>query len=416
MAENSTDTRLHVRPYCIHGPCLKFCRKRKNRKIYFFACSVCRDRKKCSFYWPVEKKFPKQKVVEMKKKIQMQRRFKPMEAYRRLCKVEQNEQDRQFCFTCGQFVLPEERSKHAQHKLKFNITNRLLNRPCMWLTASKNEKKEAQYWFSDSSAKFLAKLPVQLSFDHVLCIGTPRVHEELLHLFKSKASVKSFLLDYDERFEQFWPPSRCAQYNLFANYVFTKTGRNYLKKFLKKSTKLLIIVDPPFGGLTSAIGKSLISLQKIFHKLHMNDTSDVTPKCEIIWIFPYFMEKKIIQACPNLKMLDYIVGVIEYKNHPNFKANKSPIRIFTSLSPADVVLPTNDARYRYALKNRFCPHCNKFVIKTNLHCKICNSCTSKNGRAYNHCISCNRCVKLTFTHCETCGRCHLPNCCAVSTD
>lgn len=41
---------LSTHPSCVHGPTLLFSRDIDGHKRYYYACSACRDRKKCSFF------------------------------------------------------------------------------------------------------------------------------------------------------------------------------------------------------------------------------------------------------------------------------------------------------------------------------------------------------------------------------
>lgn len=111
------------------------------------------------------------------------------------------------------------------------------------------------------------------------------------------------------------------------------------------------------------------------------DTSN--PDMPMIWIFPYFFEPRILECLPSFSMLDYQVQQIallinsllllmettlfflrtintpvnyipkqvDYDNHPLYKHGKtgrkqSPVRLFTNISPRDIVLPKEEG-YRY---------------------------------------------------------------------
>ncbi|RXM27342.1 Tyrosine-protein kinase Tec [Acipenser ruthenus] len=92
----------------------------------------------------------------------------------------------------------------------------------------------------------------------------------------------------------------------------------------------------------------------------------------MFWIFPYFFESRIKECFPTFTMLDYQV---DYENHALYKHGKtgrrqSPVRIFTNLSPGDIVLPAVEGY-------RFCSLCQRYVSSENKHCDICSACTSK---------------------------------------
>ncbi|KAG2465896.1 ZCHC4 protein, partial [Polypterus senegalus] len=108
----------------------------------------------------------------------------------------------------------------------------------------------------------------------------------------------------------------------------------------------------------------------------------------IFWIFPYFFESRIKECFPTFSMLDYQV---DYENHALYKHGKkgrrqSPVRIFTNLSPRDIILPSDEGY-------RFCSQCQRYVSSENKHCDICDACPSKDGRQWKHCLQCNKCVK-----------------------
>ena len=136
-----------------------------------------------------------------------------------------------------------------------------------------------------------------------------------------KSSPKAMLLDLDDRFLQFYPPTSYQHYNLSSNYFFEEEeGPKYLKLFLKKCTKLLIVCDPPFGALARVIANNIATLKA--------QVQEMAPEAEILtyWIFPYFLTKHMAEVAPDLKMCHFIV---EYDNHPVFKkgnSTRSPVR------------------------------------------------------------------------------------------
>ncbi|PIK53720.1 putative zinc finger CCHC domain-containing protein 4 isoform X2 [Apostichopus japonicus] len=247
------------------------------------------------------------------------------------------------------------------------------------------------------TTEFLVKTIKSLHFDKVLCVGVPRLHETLL---KDKAQLKidSLLLDIDERFAQFFSSSEFCRYNMFNDYFFCGSSRVTLQSFLRNQ-RVLLVMDPPFGGLVEALAFTISQITNS-SSLDTNSPSSL----RVMWIFPYFMEKRILSALPNFHMLDYKVS---YDNHVTFKngsksSKNSPVRIFTDISPAKISLPADEGYW-------YCSKCKLFSAPENLHCDKCNKCPSKDGSTYRHCTSCDRCVKPAYTHCALCKRCELPS-------
>jgi len=57
----------------------------------------------------------------------------------------------------------------------------------------------------------------------------------------------------------FWSKERFARFNMFNRFFFDEHGEDQLKEFIgscKKKTKLAIVLDPPFGGLVTTVGRS----------------------------------------------------------------------------------------------------------------------------------------------------------------
>lgn len=143
----------------------------------------------------------------------------------------------------------------------------------------------------------------------------------------------------------------------------------------------------------------------------------------VFLIFPYFMERQILNRLPDYSMLDYKV---DYDNHPLFqdgpKGRKqgSPVRLFTNVD-ARLKLTIFNSLNCYCFFNfscitlpadegyKLCTLCNRWVAEENCHCIKCNACTSKDGRTYVHCNQCEKCVKPTWVHCNVCKRCAQPD-------
>lgn len=66
-----------------------------------------------------------------------------------------------------------------------------------------------------------------ISYSKVICMGVPRLHFYL----QSMQNVKSFLLDFDERFGSYLSPQEFCLYNMCNNHFFY--SREPFEQFLK---------------------------------------------------------------------------------------------------------------------------------------------------------------------------------------
>lgn len=219
----------------------------------------------------------------------------------------------------------------------------------------------------------------------MLCICTPRIHEELRA--GSEYLADSFLLDIDPRFAQFYGPKEFARFNCFNGFYFDPTGP--AREFISSCDA--IIVDPPFGGVIEALGLTIRRLRE----------SSTSVKVTTIVFLPYFLESRLIAALPDLHMSDYRAN---YENHNVFNSKKakrpSAVRLFSS--EIGIVLPASEG---YAL----CQPCGRYTHRSNIHCCICGKCPSKDGRVWKHCFSCGTCVKPGRVHCSVCQTCREPD-------
>jgi len=304
---------------------------------------------------------------------------------------------------------------HSKHEVINSLSRQQLCSPSNLLRPLSDNKTNAQYFFSQSTVDTLISLILTLKKYRILCIGTPRMYEGLRLFNKKQHSfggkhIHCLLLDIDQRLEQFYAPSQFACYNMFNHHFFNgDKSRNVYLKFLKASclSDLLVIVDPPFGGLIEVLAFTMKCILEDYCS-QQDCRSTEFPLISTLLFFPYFMERRILSALPSFAMLDYQV---EYENHLSFNgqcgesesidAKLSPVRIFTNIDPSLIILPASQGYW-------FCSVCKRSVASTNKHCPKCESCTSKNGTTYIHCELCNYCVKPTWTHCMQCGHCELP--------
>ncbi|KAF7248303.1 rRNA N6-adenosine-methyltransferase ZCCHC4 [Varanus komodoensis] len=249
-----------------------------------------------------------------------------------------------------------------------------------------------------------------------------RLHEliKLQASHEEKTCVKSLLLDIDFRYSQFYTEDDFCHYNMFNHYFFAGKGAyDVCQKFLQqdKGKDVIMVADPPFGGLVEALA---FSFKKLIAMWRQTGEADLASKTlPILWIFPYFFESRILEFFPNFCMLDYQV---DYDNHALYKHGKtgrkqSPVRIFTNLAPHLIVLPAEEGY-------RFCALCQRYVSLNNQHCEICNSCTSKivndfskrivlkSEHIFSHRMGDNGYIVIfakTWIHCSICDHCALPS-------
>lgn len=400
-----TKENLAAAPECPHGPMLLFERFFKDGRppCRFYACSATRDRKDCSFFqWEGEK------VSEVRNKAHKEMIEASRLPFREACNKYKDIFDALdnlhpirkkclFCHSCGLLFVPKEKEKHQTHDYEQAGD---LCKPTEILRPRENEKTQAQYFFSRKATQFIASILKDLGFKNVLCVGAPRLHEEIQCSQTSDDHLDSLLLDIDYRYGQFFPSSKFCWYNMFNHFFFGSQISEKAFQTFVRSEGLVLVMDPPFGGLAEVLAGSVKTIHDEWRKAHSIEEKD--KELPTMWIFPYFMELHIKAVLPSLTMLDYKV---DYDNHPHFKSKQmkgskrgSPVRIFTNINPADVVLPSAEGY-------RFCKSCNRYVAPENIHCNKCNGCMSKDGRQYVHCEMCDTCVKPGLEHCITCDRC-----------
>ncbi|KAL0970448.1 hypothetical protein UPYG_G00242100 [Umbra pygmaea] len=399
-------------PYCVHGPTLLFEKvcigEEKGRR--FYACSACRDRKECAFFqWEDEKVSEARLLAREEENRSKLPKFTHQEYCSRFQKILALSQGRRFCQDCQLLLLPGEWDGHASHNMlqDDDLTEAQLSRPSLILKPLENKKSNAQYLFADRSCHFLLDTFAKRGYRKVLCVGTPRLHELIKQRNQEgkRDPVKSLLLDIDFRYAQFYSSDEFCHYNMFNHHFFGGEAANgVLQAFLgeEDGSKLIMVSDPPFGGLVKPLAHSFSQIAATWKKLQATEAS--VAEMPMVWIFPYFFEPRILECFPSFTMLDYQV---DYDNHPLYKHGKtgrkqSPVRLFTNLTPQDIILPKEEGY-------RFCKVCVRYVWSENTHCYKCNTCPSKDGRAWKHCSECRKCVKPSWRHCQTCGRCALPD-------
>ena len=383
-------------PYCPHGPTLLFERYYAEDKPprQFYACAVHRNRKGCPFFhW-------KDQIISEEKRAFYLRRFQEHQSKEKKQWPEKNavkshkktDQNVLFCLDCSKLFSAEDACKHStdRHVTK-KVSDSELARPSQLLFPRSDNKSHAQYFFSDRTISFLSVELKRHGYTHLISLGTPTLHEALTNA----GHCECFLLDIDRRYAQFYRPDEFQQFNMFNAFFYSEDGEERLRCFVKSASsgRLLVAVDPPFGGLVKAFSSGV---RKIWNM--------AGAELETILFFPYFSENHVLEIFPSFTMLDYQVV---YNNHRHYsketqssdnKTKPSPVRVFTNI-PLPALKLSSDEGYR------FCHRCNRYVCQQNKHCDECGACTSKDGRPYKHCIECGVCVKAGKVHCQKCGRC-----------
>jgi len=380
---------LESHPRCIHGPTLLFTRGEKK----FYACSAFRERKECDFYQNHGEVLSQKKMARIK---QTQREFLKRndfsESFQTILNFRKSTDTStvNFCQTCSR-VKKDSCEKHSVQSLSKDS----LKCPVSVLSQKSQDKKEAQYFFSESTRNFILSSILAENFTHVLCIGCPSIFEKIEEI----DSVRSLLLDIDARFGNFYDNEKFLWCNYFNGHFFNGSAdKESYRNFLIESEKILLLIDPPFGAKTELISHS------IDRTLGQVDLFNMKAEVEVMWIFPYFMERQVMNSKVGLRMSDFRVTYREHKQYGEKEGGRnlgSPVRIFTSLPLSNLPLPGPDYHH--------CDHCKHWVHSSNKHCQLCGSCPSKDGRTYQHCGLCERCVKPTYQHCDQCNRCCLPH-------
>ncbi|XP_052054929.1 rRNA N6-adenosine-methyltransferase ZCCHC4 isoform X3 [Apodemus sylvaticus] len=212
-------------PLCPHGPTLLFVKVSPGKEATrrFYACSACRDRKDCNFFQWEDEKLSEARLAA--REIHNQRCQPPLSRAqcieRYLSFIQLPLTQRKFCRSCQQLLLPADWREHREHQLMADISIPQLGRPSRLLFPLENKKTHAQYLFTDRSCQFLAGLLATLGFRRVLCVGAPRLHEQVrLAAPGEKSNMRSLLLDIDFRYSQFYLEESFCRYNMFNHHFF----------------------------------------------------------------------------------------------------------------------------------------------------------------------------------------------------
>ena len=162
--------------------------------------------------------------------------------------------DIEFCNTCAKVSEAPCRDNLLCSFSKLNKSD--LKSPVNILQPKAQDKKEAQHFFSEKASSQIISIIRSQNFSNVLCVGCPSLFEQL----PQNLSDKSLLWDIDARLESFYDHSKFLWGNFFNGYFFRgKEAEEIFRNFLiGVDTKLLIIVDPPFGAKTELISHLLV--------------------------------------------------------------------------------------------------------------------------------------------------------------
>lgn len=389
----------HMPPVCPHGPTLLF--YDKSTSYHYYACSASRDHQFCPFKLSAQKW---KRLASSKNLIKNPERIKPDYQY-----LLNHPARHGYCLDCCRVliaVVKDEQvlAKHyeSEHdKCKNRIDDQqfqeLVERPCRnLLTPQTRNENLAQYFFSAQTLLFIRDYLVKpFGFDKILCIGCPTVHEQLLSL-----SHNSFLLDLDARYHQFYEADRFARFNMFNGHFFDQHGLKSFEQFIQHNNSILILIDPPFGGLIECLARTV-------HRMCNRRMTEIS----IALFFPYFNEHWIRKAFESdqVQITDFIVT---YDNHTKYGSRQSskpstvaqsPVRMFTNLNLANFSAIDPD-------QYRWCDQCSRTIFLNNRHCNRCGQCPARDStKPIWHCVHCGRCAKITSSHCNRCNSCHLPN-------
>jgi len=164
-------------PVCPHGPTLLFVQTDSDGSVLekFYACSACRDRKDCQFYQPYTKS-----VSAEKKKLRDEIYLTANEGnkdYKYF--LDRVSPPVQYCEVCG-VLLPNASCvgvKHSAHHRELGAKD--LKFPSHWILPKESNKTNAQFFFAPEVTELLLDTVKTHSFDGVVCIGAPSIHESL---------------------------------------------------------------------------------------------------------------------------------------------------------------------------------------------------------------------------------------------
>ena len=264
-----------------------FCRGNKK----FFACAAFRERKDCDFYQNYGELLNQNKIARIKQNSREYIEKNDFtESFKRIVNFKKSVGNStiDFCRTCSRI---KKDSCENHHHIQ-SLSKDSLKCPVTILAQKSQDKKEAQYFFSESTRNFILSTIRKENFSHVLCVGCPSIFEKIEEI----DSIRSLLLDIDARFGNFYDNKKFLWCNYFNGHFFNGAAdEESFRNFLIESNKILLIIDPPFGAKTELISNCLDRIIGLLDLFNMNASS------EVMWVFPYFMERQVLGCRPQLR-------------------------------------------------------------------------------------------------------------------
>ena len=302
---------LAENPWCAHGPTILFERIFSNiqtlNSIKYFACSAYRGRKECPAYFSVDDgthcNVAKDKMFKWKANLSVDSNTIRPQIFKTFV---------YYCKSCCNFIETTS-NKHQGHDV-CKLTEMELAQPSLnnLLSSICTSTKEAQYHFSQDTLDILVNQFVLNGKQdiRVICIGVPLIHESLLNksVKIGERSIRTMLLDIDVRLRPFYDASQHSSgtfchYNMFNHFFFRESERKDYLTFLEEGSEdILVITDPPFGGKCELVGRTFNCIREDIMQLR-----NMKCKVDLMWIFPYYMERQILFEIPSIKMSDFQV-------------------------------------------------------------------------------------------------------------
>ncbi|VDO43461.1 unnamed protein product [Haemonchus placei] len=175
-----------------------------------------------------------------------------------------------------------------KHKCPAEVVTRAqLRHPSRLLEAKDSCKGEAQFFFSNESIEILQGVVERSGVDGVLCLGAPRLFEELRGKKGEKRHL--FLLDYDDRYARFFPATQFAQYSMLVDHFYDRKALDRLCSFFAECAQILLICDPPFGVFLEPLMHTVDSLRQRHKKAR---SVQILSMCSYFVAFPFTIEAR----------------------------------------------------------------------------------------------------------------------------
>ncbi|KAJ1363769.1 hypothetical protein KIN20_023701 [Parelaphostrongylus tenuis] len=313
-------------PHCPHGPCLLFEEKKSGgAKSRYFACAIYRqDTNSCPYKVELgEGDVPRSEDAIRKSSYLVGNFESTSNLVVDYASIEKKLQEIPsstvlvFCHKCVDVFA-------VKHRCPSEIVSRAqLRAPTRLLAAKESQSGEAQFYFSDESLGVLKDVVRRSEADGVLCLGTPRLFEELRQL--KNADRRLFLLDCDKRFAQFFPAHQFGMYSMLVDHFYDERSLRELLGFFKECSSVLLVCDPPFGVFMDPLMRTI----DVIKRRHQDARGNNPAKFYACVIIPMFVGKHVLRIDKDYWMSDYRVT---YENHKLFSnASKTIVRCFTNL-------------------------------------------------------------------------------------